>query len=37
MMMADGSVHFFSENMDLATYQQLAIRIDGLPVGGFAE
>jgi hypothetical protein len=37
MAMADGSVHFFSENMDLATYRQLAIRSDGLPVGGFSQ
>lgn len=35
MAMADGSVHFFSENMDLATYRQLSIRNDGLPLGGF--
>lgn len=33
-LMADGSVHFVSENIDLALYQQTAIRNDGLPVGG---
>ena len=33
-LMADGSVHFVSENIDLALYQQTAIRDDGLPVGG---
>lgn len=37
MAMSDGSVHFFSENMDLATYRQLAIRNDGLPIGGFSQ
>jgi prepilin-type N-terminal cleavage/methylation domain-containing protein len=37
MAMADGSVHFFSENMDLAAYRSLAIRSDGLPVGGFSR
>ncbi|MBX3442654.1 MAG: DUF1559 domain-containing protein [Planctomyces sp.] len=34
MAMADGSVHFISENMDLATHRQMAKREDGLPVGG---
>jgi len=33
---ADGSVHFLSQNIDLATYQSLAVRNDGLPVGGFS-
>ena len=37
MLLADGSTHFFSENMDLATYQQLGIRNDSLPVGGFGQ
>ena len=31
--MADGSVQFLAESMDLATYQQLGIRNDGGPVG----
>jgi len=31
--MADGSVQFMSENMDLATYQTLGIRDDGQPTG----
>lgn len=35
--MADGSVHFLSENMDLTTYRTLGDRADGLPVGGFAR
>ena len=34
-LMADGSVHFVSENIDLTTYQTLAVRDDGQPVGGF--
>lgn len=33
--MADGSVQFLSENMDLTTYRTLSDRGDGLPVGGF--
>tara|TARA_R110002095_G_C4228622_1_gene237788 strand:+ start:709 stop:1671 length:963 start_codon:yes stop_codon:yes gene_type:complete len=33
-LMADGSVHFLSENMDIITYRSLGIRNDGLPVGG---
>ncbi|MCA9154793.1 MAG: DUF1559 domain-containing protein [Planctomycetales bacterium] len=33
--MVDGSVHFVSETIDLATYRQLGRRDDGLPVGGF--
>lgn len=37
MAMSDGSVHFFSQNMDLAAYQQLAIRSDSYPVGGFTQ
>lgn len=31
--MGDGSVRFVSQNIDLPTYQQLARRNDGLPVG----
>jgi len=33
-VLGDGSVQFVSENVDLATYRQLAIRNDSLPVGG---
>jgi prepilin-type processing-associated H-X9-DG protein len=32
--MGDGSVQFISENVDLATYRTLAVRGDGLPIGG---
>lgn len=32
-LIADGSVQFVSENIDLTTYQTLAIRDDGLPTG----
>ena len=32
--MADGSVHFVSENTSLDVLQQLGVRNDGLPVGG---
>lgn len=35
--MADGSVHFVSENINLDVYRTLAIRDDGLPVGGFQK
>ncbi|MAX39381.1 MAG: prepilin-type cleavage/methylation domain-containing protein [Gimesia sp.] len=34
-LLADGSVHFLSENMDLSLYQQLGHISDGLPTGGF--
>lgn len=33
--MADGSVHFVSENINKFVYHELAIRNDGQPVGGF--
>ncbi len=33
-LLADGSVQFVSENINLATYQTMAIRDDGLPTGG---
>lgn len=33
-LLADGSVQFVSENINLATYQTMAIRNDGFPVGG---
>ncbi len=32
--LADGSVQFVSENVDINVYRQSAIRDDGLPVGG---
>lgn len=32
--MADGSVHFISQNVDLQIYRQLAVKDDALPVGG---
>lgn len=32
--LADGSVHFIGENIDLSVYRQLAQRADGLPLGG---
>lgn len=35
-LMADASVHFLSESMDLAIYRSLGARNDGLPVGGFS-
>ena len=34
-VMADGSVHFLSENINLAIYRFLGTRADGLPVGSF--
>lgn len=33
-LLADGSVHFSSQNMDLNVYRQLGQRADGLPNGG---
>ncbi|QDT67043.1 DUF1559 domain-containing protein [Calycomorphotria hydatis] len=36
-LLTDGSVHFFSENIDLATYRQLANRDDALPTAGFVQ
>jgi hypothetical protein len=36
-VLGDGSVHFLSETMDHSTYQQLAVRADGQPVGGYLE
>lgn len=35
-LMADGSVHFVSENINLETGQALARRTDGLPISGFS-
>ncbi|QDU39599.1 Type II secretion system protein G precursor [Maioricimonas rarisocia] len=32
--MADGSVHFLSENIDIRLYHSLGQRADGLPLGG---
>jgi prepilin-type N-terminal cleavage/methylation domain-containing protein len=37
MLMSDGSVRFMSTNMDLTTHRGLAVRNDGLPVGGLGE
>ena len=34
-LMADGSVHFISENINLQLYQRLGVMNDGEPVGGF--
>lgn len=34
-LLADGSVHFISENIDYNTYQRLGDRRDGQPVGEF--
>ena len=36
-VMADGSVHFLNENMDLSIYRQLGNRYDNLPLGGLPE
>ena len=33
-LLADGSVHFISDNINLSTYQQMGVRNDGLPLGG---
>jgi prepilin-type N-terminal cleavage/methylation domain-containing protein len=33
-LLADGSVQFISDNINLSTFQQLGVRNDGLPVGG---
>ncbi|EAQ80810.1 DUF1559 domain-containing protein [Blastopirellula marina] len=35
-LFGDGSVHFLPETIDLAIYQQMSKRQDGLPVGGYA-
>lgn len=35
--MADGSVHFVSENTDMTLYRAVARRGDALPTGGFAK
>ena len=35
--MADGSVHFVTETIDINLYRSLGIRNDGLPLGGFSE
>jgi len=35
--MADASIHFISETIDLSTYRSLGIRDDGYPMGGFTE
>ncbi len=36
-LMADGSIHFISENIDLTLYRTLAKRADALPAGGFSQ
>lgn len=33
-LLADGSVHFISENVDITMFRSLGIRNDGLPIGG---
>ncbi|UUO09184.1 DUF1559 domain-containing protein [Blastopirellula sp. J2-11] len=35
--LADGSVHFAPETMDISIYRTLGARDDGLPIGGFAR
>lgn len=37
MLMADASVQFINENIDLNTYRNLGIRSNGLPLGGFEK
>ena len=34
-LLADGSVHFLSDNIDFTTLKQLCVRYDGVPVGEF--
>jgi prepilin-type processing-associated H-X9-DG protein len=36
-LFCDGSVHFLSENMNFAVYQQLGLPQDGLPLGGLPQ
>ena len=35
--LADGSVQFISQNIDITVYRQVAIRNDGFPIGSFIE
>ena len=35
--MADGSVHFVAETIDITVYRGLGAREDGLPVRGFLD
>lgn len=35
--LADGSVQFVSQNIDITVYRQVAIRNDGFPIGSFIE
>jgi prepilin-type N-terminal cleavage/methylation domain-containing protein/prepilin-type processing-associated H-X9-DG protein len=35
--MADGSIHFINENINLALYQRLGAMNDDLPAGGFSQ
>ncbi|MEW4562419.1 DUF1559 domain-containing protein [Bremerella sp. JC770] len=37
MLMADASVHFLAETIDLDIYRQMGIRNDGQPVGGLPQ
>jgi len=37
LMMADGSVHFVSEDIDMSVYHSIGIRDDGGPLGGFPQ
>lgn len=36
-VMADGSVHFVRDTIDLNAYRGLGRRSDGFPVGGFSQ
>jgi prepilin-type N-terminal cleavage/methylation domain-containing protein len=35
--LADGSVQFVSQNIDINVYRQMAVRNDGLPIGSFLD
>ena len=35
--LCDGSIQFVSQSIDITTYRQMAIRNDGLPIGGSLE
>jgi hypothetical protein len=35
--LADGSVHYFSENIDIGMYRTLGMRDDGLPLGAWNQ
>ena len=36
-VLADGSVHFLSDSMNLGVYRSLAVRNDEAPIGGFSQ